>query len=175
MPRGGFRTNLSGLPNETLDFTNEIQEIVEEILYRGLRFNLDRVKFSFHKDICVVDSKGSVHYADFYPVDKGLDKREIEAINKWRYGFGSISGTAISEIAEILANMILRKINAVLDKKEVAGIVVHFSPGDWLELGPLAKFGYCYVGHGEGRDVIEVETSFYIEEFLYEEPENEDE
>ncbi|MGG7379204.1 hypothetical protein ACQ7B2_10770, partial [Escherichia coli] len=69
---------------------------------------------------------------NFYPLDYTLNNTEMKDINKYLMGYKDITETVLGELAEILANDILRNINKALDRSP-AGVVVSFAVPDMVK------------------------------------------
>lgn len=172
--RGGERYNLSVLPKTPINIAPNVNEIIEDILQRGLRFVSDRVELRFHNTTTITLSDGRVVASDFYPLDKELTPSEIESINLWLLNLGSFFDTRLAHMSECIANHIMQRINYALDKCNAGKLIVHFAPGDSITLaGTTALPAYGWVVSTEAGNKAELETSFYIEILTYDDVQNE--
>lgn len=154
------RNNISHLKNKfeiwfAKDVTDSMLPIVEDIVQRGLRFVKDRVIFNYDLD---------QNFTDFYPLDVDLTNEDMKSLNKYLLGYMDVSKTVIAEMAELIANDILRRINKELDKNPNY-VRITFAPSSVVKYeNTLAKMVYAFVRRREeGGYVLEVDTAFKIE------------
>lgn len=159
--RGEQRTNLAEILDYNMvnDVTKEILPVVEDILQRGLRFCSDRVHFMWtHKSDSALN---------FYPLDYTLNNTEMKDINKYLMGYKDITETVLGELAEILANDILRNINKALDRSP-AGVVVSFAVPDMVKYeSTIPNKAYAFLRRDVRGNVLEMESNYKIEEVLW--------
>lgn len=173
--RGGERYNLSVLPKTPIDIRAHVNEIVEDILHRGLRFVNDRVELRFHNTAVIPLSDGRFVASDFYPLDKDLTQAEIETINRWLLNFETFFDTPMANMAECIANHIMQRINYAFDKFNAGKLIVHFAPGDSITLANTTALpAYGWVVNTEAGNKAELETAFYIEILTYDDVQNEE-
>lgn len=159
--RGEQRTNLAEMLDYNMvnDVTKDVLPVVEEIIQRGLRFCSDRVHFMWtHKS----DSG-----LNFYPLDYTLNNVEMKNINKYLLGYEDITKTVLGELAEILANDILRNISKALDKNP-EGVVVSFAVPDMVKYeNTIPNKAYAFLRRDVRGNVLEIESNYKIEEVLW--------
>lgn len=157
--RGGERTNVSHMHHDLVDLTEAIQERVQDTLWQGTRFVMDKVDFLYHNCDVFLTKDNVAYTIPFYPLDKDLTQQEIEDINLHFLGYVPFENTVLQTFTTVMVNEILRAIVHELDNG-AQKVAVHFAPADTIQYaGTTAYPLYGFILN----NTLQMETSFFIE------------